>query len=87
MAGDLEELRILHTKLLPYLAHWCDLQTERERFAALEILESCLLVTRYSIGVSLPDEWVVNSRIKEPTPCATASFDLHELVQRGPVLC
>ena len=87
MAGELQGYKIVRKELLPYLAYWCDLKTEKERHAALEILESCLLVTRYSIGCSLPVEWVVTCRIKQPKQSQAASIRLEDRVKGGPVLC
>ncbi len=90
MAKELQELSILHEELLPYLQYWDDLQEKR---AALEILEKSSLVTKYCIGGSAPEVWVVVCRItiKQPAQSQAAAIvagiDLDQSVVNGPVLC
>ena len=90
MAKELQELSILHEELLPYLQYWDDLQEKR---AALEILERSSLLTKYCIGGSAPEVWVVVCRItnKQPTQSQTAAIvtgiTLDQSVLNGPVLC
>jgi hypothetical protein len=86
MALELQELGIVRLNLLPYLRHWCDLQTEQEKLAVLEIFERCLLVTSYSIGGDSPAsvERVITCRIKDtnlPQP------GLQQVTKKGPVVC